>query len=78
MKLYDAAVEMVGKIDRKATGQQATAALGNANSELQKIAKSIRALGTGDAEIVDYAEKVAAMQRDVGREVARRLGLDAF
>ena len=75
MKLYDAAVEMVGKIDRKATGQQATAALGNANSELQKIAKSIRALGTSDAEITEYADKVAGMQREVGREVANRLGI---
>jgi MoxR-like ATPase len=76
MKLYDAAVEMVGRIDRKATGQQATAALANANGELQKIAKSIRGLGTSDAEISDYADKVGAMQRDVGREVARRLGVD--
>lgn len=75
MKLYDAAVEMVGKIDRKASGQQATAALGNANSELQKIGKAIRALGVADAEIVDYADKVAAMQREVGREVAQRLGI---
>jgi hypothetical protein len=66
---------MVGKIDRKATGQQATAALGNANSELQKIAKSIRALGTSDAEIIEYADKVAGMQREVGREVANRLGI---
>ena len=78
MKLYDAAVEMVGKIDRKASGQQATAALGNANGELQKINKSIRALGTADPEITDYADKVGQMQREVGREVAKRLGLDAF
>lgn len=76
MKLYDAAVEMVGKIDRKTTGQQATAALGNANAELQKIAKSIRALGTADPEIAEYGDKVAAMQREVGQEVARRLGID--
>lgn len=76
MKLYDAAVEMVGRIDRKATGQQATAALGNANSELQKIGKAIRALGVADAEIVDFADKVAAMQREVGREVAVRLGIN--
>ena len=76
MRLYDAAVEMVGKIDHKAVGQQATAALGNANAELQKIAKSIRALGTTDPEISDYADKVAGMQREVGQEVARRLGID--
>lgn len=76
MKLYDAAVEMVGKIDHKAVGQQATAAIGNANAELAKIEKSIRGLSGTDPEIADYALKVARMRQEVGREVAKRLGLD--
>ena len=74
MKLYDMALDMISKIDRKQTGTAATSMLGNANAQLQKISKSIQMLGTNEPEVKDYYEKVCAMQREIGQEVARQLG----
>lgn len=75
IKLYDAAVELYGKMDPGATGSAATTALANLNTELIKVGRQIKALGADvDPDLAEYADKVTAMQRDVGARAARLLG----
>lgn len=80
IRIHDAAMDLVQKIDKAAKGTTATAALANAAGELQKMGNQIKALPgfKDDSQIQEMHAKVDGMRLEIAKSAASALGLNAF
>jgi MoxR-like ATPase len=77
LRLKDAAMEIVAKVDKAGKGSQATAALATASGEVTKLVAQIKALNGAatDPQIQAIVKEVEAVKQELAKTAAAALGL---